>query len=120
MIQRLRAMDSRAKIFVVMAIVLVTLAATGYLEARRDVEIEQEEAVEIARPHIDFEPTREQTRLIRQGANLRPVWAVQFSIPVEDGSRDFYRLTTVEVDARNGDVLRVSDDGLGDGVDEGE
>ena len=43
MIQRLRAMDSRAKIFIVMAIVLVTLAATGYLQARRDVEIEQDE-----------------------------------------------------------------------------
>lgn len=114
MIDRIRGADRRRLVFAAFAIALVIAAVVGVLDSQRDVEIDREEAVLLARPHIDFEPVNEDARLIRQGFQMAPVWAVSFSIPVEGNPRDFKRLMTVEVDARTGEVLRISTDGGGD------
>jgi predicted small secreted protein len=116
MIDRIRALPSRLLLLVGLGLVLVVLAASGILTADRDVEIERDEAITIAREHVSFEPKREEARIFRQGARLQPVWGVSFSVGSEEsGPRDFERLTTVEIDAKTGEVLRVSvDDPDGD------
>ena len=111
MIERLRALPSRFLLFVGLALALVVLATSGILNANSDVEIERDEAITIAREHVGFEPERQEARIFRQGARLQPVWGVSFSVPSEDGGpREFERLTTVEIDAKTGEVLRVSVD----------
>ena len=104
-----RFSDARFVTFLVLGAVLIALAIGGFFSIDRQTDITAEEAVEIARPLIDFEPVNEGARFIRQGAQLRPVWAVSFSIP-GGGARDFERLTTVEVDAVTGDVIRIAID----------
>ncbi len=86
--------------------VLLVLAATGVLQADRGIEVSSEEAVATAVAQVDFQPENVQVRLIRQGIGLRPVWGVSLSIPVPD-SAEFERLSTVEIDAISGEVLRV-------------
>lgn len=110
MIDRFMQMDRRAKIFVLLGLALLILGLTGLLSASRGVEIERDEAIELALPHIDFEPTSAEARLFRQGVGLIPVWAVSFTIPKAGSSREFVRLATVEIDARTGDVIRISRD----------
>lgn len=110
LIRRFRGMPARTKLFAVLAILLPLLAILGVLRSDRDVEISRERAVEIARPHIDFEPIDANARVFRQGARLRPVWAVSFSIPATGNAREFERHTTVEVDAVTGEVLRIAVD----------
>lgn len=71
------------------------------------VRFTSEQAVATAEKRIDFEPTRTQVRLVRQGIASRPYWAVSFSIP--DERPDTYkRLTTVRVDANNGKIAAVN------------
>ncbi len=106
MIDRLRGLSRTSKLMLTLGSILVILAASGVLRADRGLVVTSEAAVEIAQDHVDFEPDLVQVRLLRQGFNLRPVWAVSLSIPTE-GSNDFERLSTVEVDAITGEVLRV-------------
>lgn len=107
----------RLKILVVGCVLLLTLGITGVFNVSNGVDIERQEAIDIAQPHIDFEPTNADARLVRQGIGLRAVWAVSFSIPEEGGGRDdFARLATVELDAKTGEVIRISvDNGEGSG-----
>ena len=45
------------------------------------IRITKERAIAIARPEAGFTPERTQVRLVRQGLNGRPFWAVSFSVP---------------------------------------
>lgn len=85
---------------------LLILAATGMLRADSGLVVTSEQAVEIATQQVDFAPQNSQVRLLRQGFNLRPVWAVSLSIP-GDGASNFEQLATVEIDAVTGTVLRL-------------
>jgi hypothetical protein len=90
-----------------LALAVVLLFALGVARgcASRGGEISQREAVEIARQEVDFRPERTQVRLIRQGFQSRPLWAVSFSTLDEDGALD--RVTVVVVDARTREVTEV-------------
>jgi len=100
---------NRAIIFVVMAIGLFTLAAFGVLRADSDVDVTKDEAIATAVAAIDFEPETVDARLIREGFVMQPVWAVSLSVPTNGGGpEDFDELATVEIDARNGEIIRVS------------
>jgi hypothetical protein len=102
------AIPSRTKVLILLGGLLVVLAVTGVFNSRSDVNIEADEAIEIARPMIDFEPTIEEARLIRQGFSRRPVWGVVFAIPEPDGGRDdFEKRTTVKIDAGSGEIIEV-------------
>ncbi len=109
---RLMALPGRTKLFIALALLLPVLALAGVLRSDRGVQIERAEAIEIARPEIDFDPVTEEARLFRQGAGLRPVWAVAFTIPAEGNIREFERRTTIEVDATTGEILRIATDNL--------
>lgn len=83
----------------VLALFAVTfLVAQSCQESQ--VRIDSQRAIEIARPQAGFAPERTQVRLVRQGLNGQPFWAVSFS----GGAR----ITTVRIDANTGTVAAVN------------
>ena len=106
MIERWKKIARPTKVILVLGTILLLLAASGLLRADRGIAVSSEQAVEIAGQQVDFVSESTQVRLVRQGFNLRPVWAVSLAIPIT-GTGEFERLTTVEVDAITGAVLRV-------------
>jgi hypothetical protein len=105
-IDRWNSVARPTRVILVLGTILLLLAASGVLRADRGIAISSDQAVEIAGEQVDFVSESTQVRLIRQGFNLRPVWAGSLAIPVA-GTGEFERLTTVEVDAITGAVLRV-------------
>lgn len=91
------------------AAILVAVLLVALLVARscgsRETEISKEEAVEIARGEIDYEPDRVMTRFVPRGADSRPNWAVSLSIVGEGGRLE--RITVVVVDGRTGEVVET-------------
>ena len=85
-------------------IAVVALFALTFVAARAcqetQVRIDEQRAVAIARPQACFTPDRTQVRLVRQGLNGRPFWAVSFSSET--------RITTVRVDAETGTIAAVN------------
>lgn len=71
------------------------------------IRVSKERAIVIARPEAGFTPERTQVRLVRQGLNGRPFWAVSFSIPAAEAD-EYARLTTVRVNANTGKVEAVN------------
>lgn len=60
---------------------------------------------------VDFKAERTQVRLVRQGLNGHPYWAVSLSIPSSKGDgNEFERLVTARVDANNGKLVALTDD----------
>jgi hypothetical protein len=92
-------------VLAVVALFLVTLVvANGCQQAQ--VRITKESAIVTARAQAGFAPERTQIRLVRQGINAHPFWAVSFSVPASgDG---YAKLTTVRVDANTGKVASVN------------
>jgi hypothetical protein len=68
-------------------------------------EISKEEAIRIATREVDYRPERTQVRLVRQGFQSRPYWAV--SLSTLDGRGALERVTVVLVDARTREVAEV-------------
>ncbi len=91
------------------AAILVAVLLAALLVARscgsRETEISKEEAVEIARAEIDYEPDRVMTRFVPRGVDSRPNWAVSLSTVGEAGTLD--RITVVVVDGQSGDVVET-------------
>ena len=83
---------------------MVALFAVTFVFAQScqqsQVRVDQQRAIEIARPEAGFDPERTQVRLVRQGLNGQPFWAVSFS-----GDS---RITTVRIDANTGTVAAVN------------
>ena len=91
------------------ALLLVAVLAVAFVAARgcasRETEVSKEQAVEIARGEIDYEPDRVMTRFIPRGIESRPSWAVSLATLGDDGQ--FERITVVVVDGQTGDVVDV-------------
>jgi len=68
-------------------------------------EISKEEAIEIARDEIDFEPDGVQVRNVAQGIPQRRVWAVSFYTGRPTSPE---RFVVVQIDARTGEVEGVA------------
>ncbi len=75
---------------------------------QRQIRVSKDRAVATAVRAVDFKPTRTQVRLVRQGLNGHPFWAVSLSIP-RRGGQDFVRLTTARVDANTGKLVALTD-----------
>jgi hypothetical protein len=71
------------------------------------VRLTKEQAIVRAQPEAGFEPQRTQIRLVRQGLDGHPYWAVSFAIPAASGD-GYDRLTTVRVDANSGKIEAVN------------
>ena len=88
------------------ALFLVTLVvARGCQQSQ--VRIPKERAIVTARAQAGFTPERAQVRLVRQGLNAHPFWAVSLSVPAKSGD-GYAHLTTVRVDANTGKVDSVN------------
>lgn len=77
--------------------------------ASRDTELESEDAIEIAREEVDWEPDRVLVRFIPRGVQSRPYWAVSLSTLDADGNVE--QLAVVLVNARTGAVENVDREG---------
>jgi hypothetical protein len=75
---------------------------------RRQVRITKETAVATATRQADFRPQRTQVRLVRQGLNGRPFWAVSLSIPAASG-KGYERVAVARVDANSGKLVAFTD-----------
>jgi hypothetical protein len=93
----------RGLVLVALFLAIVVVAQTCQ---QSQVRLTKEQAVATAREEVDFRPTQTQVRLVRQGLNSRPYWAVSLSIPT--GVNRYSRLTTVRVDANSGEVAAVN------------
>jgi hypothetical protein len=81
------------------AVLLLAFFATKTC-ASRDMEIDQDEAVEIARDEVDFVPEKVLVRFVQQGLDARPSWAVSLSTENAAGVRQ--DCATVLVDGETG------------------
>ena len=94
----------------VVGLFVLTLVAATTCQ-RRQIRVSKETAVATAERAVDFKPERTQVRLVRQGLNGRPFWAVSLSIPSPDGDQgEFARLTTARIDANTGKLVALTDD----------
>jgi Peptidase propeptide and YPEB domain len=97
---------TRKGVAAVAALFAVTLVAAQTCQ-QSQVRLSKEQAIAKARPEAGFQPQRTQVRLVRQGLNAHPFWAVSFSTPAPDGD-GYSRITTVRVDANSGKVASVN------------
>jgi hypothetical protein len=100
-------MDRRAVIVLGAVFVLALVFSQSCQQAQ--VRISQRQAIATARERVSFAPERTQIRLVRQGLESRPFWAISLSIPAPDGSEG--RVATVRIDANTGKVEAVTDPG---------
>lgn len=84
-----------------LAVLLVALLAARTC-ASRDTEIDQDEAVEIARDQVEFEPEKVLVRFVARGLQSRPYWAVSLSTENAAGVR--VDCATVLVDGETGEA----------------
>ena len=68
-------------------------------------DVSKEQAVEIAKGQVDFEPTDFQIRLLKQGLQSQEVWLVGLERSGANG--ELLNATSVLVDANTGDVIQV-------------
>jgi hypothetical protein len=90
-------------IIALFAVTLVTAQSCQQAQVR----IPKDRAIVTARTQAGFTPERTQIRLVRQGLNAHPFWAVSFSVPAASGD-GYAKLTTVRVDANTGKVAAVN------------
>jgi hypothetical protein len=88
------------------ALFAVTIFAAQSCQ-QSQIRLSKERAIATARPEAGFAPERTQVRLVRQGLNGHPFWAVSFSVPAKSGN-GYARLTTVRVDANTGKIAAVN------------
>jgi hypothetical protein len=89
-----------------LVLLAVTIVAAESCQ-QSQIRVSKERAIATARPEAGFTPERTQVRLVRQGLNARPYWAVSFSVPAQSGD-GYLELTTVRVDANTGKVAAVN------------
>jgi Peptidase propeptide and YPEB domain len=94
--------------------VVVALLALTFVASRScqqdQVRITKDQAIATAKRQIEFNPTRTQVRMLRQGLQSRPYWIVSLSIPrARQGNHAsaFTELAVVRVDANTGKVADV-------------
>ena len=97
---------TRRGVAAIVALFAVTLVAAHSCQ-QSQVRLSKEQAIAKARPEAGFTPERTQVRLVRQGLNGHPFWAVSFSVPAANGD-GYSRITTVRVDANTGKVDSVN------------
>jgi hypothetical protein len=98
-------LDRRAVLVLGAVFVLALFVSQTCQQAQ--VRVSQRDAIATARERVSFAPQRTQIRLVRQGLESRPYWAVSLSVPADDGSPG--RVATVRIDANTGEVKAVND-----------
>jgi uncharacterized membrane protein YkoI len=99
---RRRELPPRRTIVALIAILFVAAFVVSRSCQHREVRIDQQRAIAIAREQIDYQPDRAAVRLIRRGVPSRAYWAV--SLPSAKPKRS----TTVVLSATTGKVVEVT------------
>jgi hypothetical protein len=81
---------------------------------RRQIRVSQETAIVTATRAAEFRPQRTQVRLVRQGLNGHPFWAISLSIPGKNGN--FERISVARVDANTGKLVAFTDNASKEGA----
>ena len=92
------------RIAVIAGLLLIIFVASRSCQ-RHGLDVSQEEAIEIAKEEVDFEPDEVQIRLLRQGVNYTQRWVVGLAEKRPNGER--FNSTVVVIDASTGDVIEV-------------
>jgi hypothetical protein len=90
--------------------VLIAAFVVAQTCQKDQIRVSKDAAIATAKRQIEFEPTRTQIRLLRQGINSRPNWIVSLSVPFPGDPVDtqrFKELAVVRVDANTGKVVDV-------------
>lgn len=103
--RRAMRVSRRGLLGVVVLFALTFVAAHSCQQSQ--VRLSKDRAIAVARPEAGFEPQRTQVRLVRQGLDGHPYWAVSFSTPAASGD-GYARVTTVRVDANSGKIEAVN------------
>jgi hypothetical protein len=88
------------------ALILLTIFVARSCQ-QSQVRITEERAIATARAEVGFTPERTQIRLVRQGLNARPYWAVSLSSGA-DPEGPGGQLAIVRIDANTGTVESVA------------
>jgi hypothetical protein len=100
-------------VLVVGLFVVCLLVATSC--QRRQIRVSQETAVATATRAADFRPQRTQVRLVRQGLNGHPYWAISMSI-LGEGGQGYARVAVARVDANSGKLVAFTDSASKEGA----
>jgi hypothetical protein len=103
----------RPAVLVVGLFVICLLAANTC--QKRQIRISKETAIATATRAADFRPQRTQVRLVRQGLNGHPYWAVSLSIPGKGGN-GYARVSVARVDANTGKLVAFTDNASNEGA----
>jgi hypothetical protein len=76
---------------------------------KHQIRISQQSAIATATRAADFKPQRTQIRLVRQGLNGHPYWAISLSIPNRSAS-GYERVAVARVDANTGKLVAFTND----------
>jgi hypothetical protein len=89
-------------------VLLVLLAAFAVSQTcqKSNVRLTKERAIELAEEQVDFKPTHEQVRFLRQGLQSKPFWMVSLSIPGKQQGT-FEELAVVQINANTGKIAKV-------------
>jgi hypothetical protein len=87
-------------------LILATFAVSKGCQPSQ-IRLTKEQAISKAEAQINFEPTRVQVRMLRQGIGSHPFWIVSLSIPKGDSGQVFKKLAVVRIDANTGKVADV-------------
>ena len=82
---------------------------------RHQIRITKETAIATATREADFRPQRTQVRLVRQGLNGRPFWAISLSIPKKDAT-GYERVAVARVDANTGKLVAFTNNASEEGA----
>lgn len=105
-----RALRDRplGKAALLLGVLLLAVAASRSC-ASSEGQISKEEAIEIAKREVAYEPERTQVRLIRRGLpQSRPFWAVSLSTLDSSGRLDEVTVVVVDAQTRAVDEIRQS------------
>jgi hypothetical protein len=82
---------------------------------KRQIRISQETAIVTATRAASFKPERTQVRLVRQGLNGHPYWAISLSIP-KKGNTGYERVSVARIDANTGKLVAFTDNASTEGA----
>jgi hypothetical protein len=105
---------TRRGVLAFVALLAVTIVAAQSCQ-QRQIRFTKDQAIATARPQAGFTPERTQVRLVRQGLNGHPYWAISLSIPNEGGN-GYQRVAVARVDANNGKLVAFTDDASKEGT----
>ena len=87
------------------ALLVLTFVASRSCQ-QSQIRLTKDQAIAKAERRVEFDPTRVQVRLLRQGVGSHPFWIVSLSIPSKQPDT-FAELAVVRVDANTGKVADV-------------